>query len=137
MRKPPDSIAQFCSPRGLCFIASYPLTTSRNAKRNRPDTSRLALFSESESHDDAVAGTELMSEIKEKMGDLWPDKGFIEYEAIRLRGGYLGGKLDASVEVYAFSAVIVRNTAQQKHHCPHRSNIWCQLVSTKYIYTLS
>jgi hypothetical protein len=30
--------------------------------------------------DDAIAGTELVSGIKEKMGDLWPDKGFIEYE---------------------------------------------------------
>ncbi|KAG0160883.1 kinase-like domain-containing protein [Penicillium digitatum] len=30
--------------------------------------------------DDAVAGTELVSEVKEKIGDLWPDKGFIEYE---------------------------------------------------------
>ncbi|KAJ6189838.1 phosphotransferase enzyme family protein [Penicillium mononematosum] len=30
--------------------------------------------------DDAVAGTELVAEIKEKIGDLWPDKGFIEYE---------------------------------------------------------
>ncbi|KAJ5477675.1 phosphotransferase enzyme family protein [Penicillium desertorum] len=30
--------------------------------------------------DDAIAGTELASGIKEKMGDLWPDKGFIEYE---------------------------------------------------------
>ncbi|CEL11470.1 Putative Phosphotransferase enzyme family protein [Aspergillus calidoustus] len=28
----------------------------------------------------AVAGTELVTEVKEKMGDLWPDKGFIEYE---------------------------------------------------------
>ncbi|KAJ5941879.1 phosphotransferase enzyme family protein [Penicillium verrucosum] len=30
--------------------------------------------------DDAIAGTELVSEIKEKMGDLWPDKGFVEHE---------------------------------------------------------
>ncbi|KAJ5971652.1 uncharacterized protein N7479_001570 [Penicillium vulpinum] len=30
--------------------------------------------------DDAVAGTELLFEIKETMGDLWPDKGFIEHE---------------------------------------------------------
>ncbi|CAI7572846.1 unnamed protein product [Penicillium glandicola] len=30
--------------------------------------------------DGAVAGTELVSELKEKMGDLWPDKGFIEHE---------------------------------------------------------
>lgn len=30
--------------------------------------------------DGAVAGTELVTEIKEKMGDLWPDKGFIEHE---------------------------------------------------------
>jgi hypothetical protein len=28
----------------------------------------------------AVAGTELVTEVKEKMGDLWPDKGFIKYE---------------------------------------------------------
>lgn len=30
--------------------------------------------------DDAVAGTELVSKIKEEMGDLWPDKGLIEHE---------------------------------------------------------
>lgn len=30
--------------------------------------------------DDAVAGTELVSEVKEEMGDLWPDKGLIEHE---------------------------------------------------------
>ncbi|CAG7982710.1 unnamed protein product [Penicillium nalgiovense] len=30
--------------------------------------------------DGVVAGTELVSNIKEKMGDLWPDKSFIEYE---------------------------------------------------------
>ncbi|KAJ5374541.1 phosphotransferase enzyme family protein [Penicillium concentricum] len=30
--------------------------------------------------DKAVAGTELVSEVKEKMGDSWPDKGFIEHE---------------------------------------------------------
>ncbi|RAH45623.1 aminoglycoside phosphotransferase family protein [Aspergillus brunneoviolaceus CBS 621.78] len=30
--------------------------------------------------DGAVAGTELVTEVKEKMGDLWPDKGFIEHE---------------------------------------------------------
>ncbi|OAA69651.1 hypothetical protein ISF_02921 [Cordyceps fumosorosea ARSEF 2679] len=30
--------------------------------------------------DGAVAGTELAAEIKGKMGDLWPDKGFIEHE---------------------------------------------------------
>ncbi|KAJ9485936.1 hypothetical protein VN97_g7407 [Penicillium thymicola] len=30
--------------------------------------------------DDEIAGTELVSEIKEKMGDLWPDKGYIEHE---------------------------------------------------------
>ncbi|KAL4738465.1 kinase-like domain-containing protein [Aspergillus similis] len=28
----------------------------------------------------AVAGTELVAEVKERMGDLWPDKGFIEHE---------------------------------------------------------
>ncbi|KAL2817336.1 phosphotransferase enzyme family protein [Aspergillus granulosus] len=28
----------------------------------------------------AVAGTELVVEVKERMGDLWPDKGFIEHE---------------------------------------------------------
>jgi hypothetical protein len=41
---------------------------------------RIASYSIKLGSDDAVAGTELMSEIKEKMGDLWPDKGFIEYE---------------------------------------------------------
>ncbi|KMU89845.1 hypothetical protein CIHG_07528 [Coccidioides immitis H538.4] len=30
--------------------------------------------------DGAVAGTELVAEVKERMGDLWPDKGFIEQE---------------------------------------------------------
>ncbi|GAQ04126.1 hypothetical protein ALT_1447 [Aspergillus lentulus] len=30
--------------------------------------------------DDAVAGTELVAAVKERMGDLWPDKGFIEHE---------------------------------------------------------
>ncbi|KGO77833.1 Aminoglycoside phosphotransferase [Penicillium italicum] len=30
--------------------------------------------------DGAVAGTELVAEVKESMGDLWPDKGFIEHE---------------------------------------------------------
>ncbi|KAJ5248953.1 phosphotransferase enzyme family protein [Penicillium chermesinum] len=30
--------------------------------------------------DGAVAGAELVTEIKERMGDLWPDKGFIEHE---------------------------------------------------------
>lgn len=30
--------------------------------------------------DGAVEGTELVAEIKERMGDLWPDKGFIEHE---------------------------------------------------------
>jgi hypothetical protein len=27
-----------------------------------------------------MAGTELIAEAKERMGDLWPDKGFIEYK---------------------------------------------------------
>lgn len=30
--------------------------------------------------DDAVAGTELVEEVKRSIGDLWPDKGFIEHE---------------------------------------------------------
>jgi hypothetical protein len=30
--------------------------------------------------DGAVAGTELVAAAKERMGDLWPDKGFIEHE---------------------------------------------------------
>ena len=30
--------------------------------------------------DGAVAGTELVAEVKERMGNLWPDKGFIEHE---------------------------------------------------------
>lgn len=30
--------------------------------------------------DDAIAGTELVSEVKEEMGNLWPDKGLIEHE---------------------------------------------------------
>ncbi|KAJ5447679.1 phosphotransferase enzyme family protein [Penicillium cf. griseofulvum] len=33
--------------------------------------------------DNAVAGTELIAEAKERMGDLWPDKGFIEHERYR------------------------------------------------------
>lgn len=28
----------------------------------------------------AVAGTELVAEVKERIGDLWPDKGFVEHE---------------------------------------------------------
>ena len=39
------------------------------------DFERIKLDSES-----AGAGTELVAEIKERMGDLWPDKGFIEHE---------------------------------------------------------
>lgn len=30
--------------------------------------------------DGAVAGTELVAEVKERLGDLWPDKGFIDHE---------------------------------------------------------
>ena len=30
--------------------------------------------------DSAVAGTELVAELKARLGDLWPDKGFIEHE---------------------------------------------------------
>lgn len=30
--------------------------------------------------DNAVAGTELVAEVKEQVGDLWPDKAFIEHE---------------------------------------------------------
>jgi hypothetical protein len=30
--------------------------------------------------DGAVAGTELVAAVKERVGDLWPDKGFIEHE---------------------------------------------------------
>ncbi|KAL1857909.1 hypothetical protein Plec18170_003133 [Paecilomyces lecythidis] len=30
--------------------------------------------------DGAVAGTDLVAEVKERLGDLWPDKGFIEQE---------------------------------------------------------
>lgn len=30
--------------------------------------------------DGAIAGTELVAKVKEDMGDLWPDKGFIEHE---------------------------------------------------------
>lgn len=30
--------------------------------------------------DGAVTGTELVAEVKERMSDLWPDKGFIEHE---------------------------------------------------------
>lgn len=33
--------------------------------------------------DGAVAGTELVAEAKERLGDLWPDKGFIEHERYR------------------------------------------------------
>jgi hypothetical protein len=28
----------------------------------------------------AVAATELVADVKERMGDFWPDKGFIEHE---------------------------------------------------------
>ncbi|EAW07631.1 uncharacterized protein ACLA_023450 [Aspergillus clavatus NRRL 1] len=30
--------------------------------------------------DGAVAGTKLVTEVKERMGDLWPDKGFIKHK---------------------------------------------------------
>ena len=33
--------------------------------------------------DGAVAGTELVAEAKERLGDLWHDKGFIEHERYR------------------------------------------------------
>lgn len=39
------------------------------------DVERIKLDS-----DGAVAGTELIAEAKEMMGDLWPDKGFIEHD---------------------------------------------------------
>lgn len=39
------------------------------------DIERLNLDS-----DGAVAGTDLVAEVKERLGDLWPDKGFIEHE---------------------------------------------------------
>jgi hypothetical protein len=39
------------------------------------DVERIKLDS-----DGAVAGTELVAEVKERMGYLWPDKGFIEHE---------------------------------------------------------
>ncbi|KAJ5896137.1 uncharacterized protein N7473_005536 [Penicillium subrubescens] len=45
-----------------------------------------SIFSEEElkgikqDNDGAGAGTELVGEVKERMGDLWPDKGFIEHE---------------------------------------------------------
>ena len=33
--------------------------------------------------DGAVAGIELVAEAKERLGDLWPDKSFIEHERYR------------------------------------------------------
>jgi hypothetical protein len=39
------------------------------------DLERIKLDSEG-----IVAGTELVAGVKERMGDLWPDKGFIEHE---------------------------------------------------------
>ena len=39
------------------------------------DSERIKLDS-----DGAVAGTELVTDVEERMGDLWPDKGFIEHE---------------------------------------------------------
>lgn len=39
------------------------------------DVERIKLDS-----DGAVAGTELVAAVKERLGDLWPDKGFIEHE---------------------------------------------------------
>lgn len=30
--------------------------------------------------DGAIAGTDLVAEVKKALGDLWPDKGFIEHE---------------------------------------------------------
>lgn len=44
-------------------------------KFSEEDFERIKLDS-----DGAVAGTELVAEVKESMGDLWPDKGFIEHE---------------------------------------------------------
>ncbi|KAL4749657.1 hypothetical protein BDW72DRAFT_213981 [Aspergillus terricola var. indicus] len=42
---------------------------------SKADIERIKLNS-----NDAVAGTELIAEVKERMGDLWPDKGFIKHE---------------------------------------------------------
>ncbi|EEQ30887.1 phosphotransferase family protein [Microsporum canis CBS 113480] len=42
---------------------------------SKADVERIKLDSES-----AVAGAELVDKLKEGMGDLWPDKGFIEHE---------------------------------------------------------
>ncbi|KAJ5708665.1 phosphotransferase enzyme family protein [Penicillium malachiteum] len=42
---------------------------------SKTDVERIKLDS-----DGAVAGTELVADVKERMGDLWPDKGFIESE---------------------------------------------------------
>ncbi|OOF96589.1 hypothetical protein ASPCADRAFT_4630 [Aspergillus carbonarius ITEM 5010] len=39
------------------------------------DIERIKLAS-----DGAVAGTDLIAEVKERLGDLWPDKGYIEHE---------------------------------------------------------
>ncbi|KAI9374712.1 hypothetical protein BJX61DRAFT_532163 [Aspergillus egyptiacus] len=56
------------------------------AHRMFDDTPFPVEFSEAEIEcikldgDGAVAGTELVAEVKERLGDLWPDKGFIEHE---------------------------------------------------------
>ena len=44
-------------------------------KFSEADVKRIKLDSDS-----AVPGTELLVEVKETLGDLWPDKGFIEHE---------------------------------------------------------
>lgn len=42
---------------------------------SKADIERIKLDS-----DGAVAGTNLLAEVRESLGDLWPDKGFIEHE---------------------------------------------------------
>lgn len=44
------------------------------------DFSRTDIQRITTEYDGAVAGTELAAEVKEQMGNLWPDKGFIEHE---------------------------------------------------------
>jgi hypothetical protein len=42
---------------------------------SKADIERIKLDS-----DGAVAGSDLVAEVRESLGDLWPDKGFIEHE---------------------------------------------------------
>jgi hypothetical protein len=56
-------------------LPSVPSHTPFPINFSETDVERIRLNS-----DGAVAGTELVAAVKERLGDLWPDKGFIEHE---------------------------------------------------------